>query len=70
MPAVMIDQSKEQILWGLSLRMLANLHELLEWPMQVLTEAERGVLKDMETRKLSRENAEKINKTIINRGKS
>ncbi|MFT6097952.1 MAG: 8-oxo-dGTP pyrophosphatase MutT (NUDIX family) [Arenicella sp.] len=70
MPAVMIDQSKGQILWGLSLRMLANLHELLEWPMQVLTEAERGVLKGMETRKLSRENADKITKSIANRGKS
>jgi len=70
MPAVMIDQSKDQILWGLSLRMLANLHELLEWPMRVLTEAEQGVLKDMETRKLSRENIEKITKTIMNRGKS
>ncbi|MBL4674025.1 MAG: CoA pyrophosphatase, partial [Arenicella sp.] len=58
MPAVMIDQSKDQILWDLSLRMLANLHELLEWPMQVLTEAEQGVLKDMETRKVSRENIE------------
>lgn len=70
MPAVMIDQSKEQILWGLSLRMLANLHELLEWPMQVLTEAEHAVLKGIETRNLSRENADKITKKILNRDNS
>jgi 8-oxo-dGTP pyrophosphatase MutT (NUDIX family) len=70
MPAVMIDQNKEQILWGLSLRMLANLHELLEWPMKVLTEAERVVLKGMEARNLSRENADKITKAIATRGNS
>jgi len=70
MPAVMIDESKEQVLWGLSLRMLANLHELLEWPMQVLTEAEHTYLKGIETRNLSRENADKITKKIVDRGSS
>jgi 8-oxo-dGTP pyrophosphatase MutT (NUDIX family) len=70
MPAVMIDQSKEQILWGMSLRMLANLHELLDWPMQVLTETELAVLNSMETRKLSRENAAKIAKSLQGRDSS
>jgi 8-oxo-dGTP pyrophosphatase MutT (NUDIX family) len=65
MPAVMIDQSKEQILWGLSLRMLANLHELLDWPMAVLTESESTYLKGMETRNLSRENADRISQKIL-----
>ncbi|MFT6408835.1 MAG: 8-oxo-dGTP pyrophosphatase MutT (NUDIX family) [Arenicella sp.] len=65
MPAVMIDQSKEQILWGLSLRMLANLHELLDWPMAVLTETESTYLKGMETRNLSRENADRISQKIL-----
>ncbi len=67
MPAVMIDEAKDQILWGLSLRMLANLHELLEWPMQVLTESEHAYLKEIETRSLSRENADKITEKILNR---
>lgn len=64
MPAVMIDEVKEQILWGLSLRMLANLHDLLEWPMAVLTEQELLYLKNMETRKLSSKHAEKVAKKI------
>lgn len=67
MPAVMIDEGKDQILWGLSLRMLANLHELLEWPMHVLTQAEHAYLKGIETRSLSSENADKITKKILNR---
>ncbi len=70
MPAVMIDEGKEQILWGLSLRMLANLHELLDWPMQVLTEAEHGYLKGIETRNLSSDSADKITKKILERGNS
>jgi len=70
MPAVMIDEGKEQILWGLSLRMLANLHELLDWPMQVLTEAEHGYLKGIETRNLNSESADKITKKILERGNS
>jgi len=70
MPAVMIDESKDQILWGLSLRMLANLHELLNWPMQVLTEAEHTYLKGFETRNLSRENVDMITKKVLDRGDS
>jgi len=60
MPAVMLNQEKEQILWGLSLRMLANLHDLLDWPMKVLNESERAYLKGMEKRNLSPENAKKM----------
>ncbi|MFT4636177.1 MAG: 8-oxo-dGTP pyrophosphatase MutT (NUDIX family) [Arenicella sp.] len=65
MPAVMIDQTKEQILWGMSLRMISNLHELLDWPMAVLTESESRYLKGMEMRNLSRENAEKITQKLM-----
>ena len=65
MPAVMIDEAKEQILWGLSLRMLANLHELLNWPMQVLTESEHAHLKEIEMRSFNRENADKITKKLL-----
>jgi 8-oxo-dGTP pyrophosphatase MutT (NUDIX family) len=70
MPAVMINQSKDQILWGLSLRMLINLYELIEWPMQVLTENEKVELKAIDSRNLSRENADKITSKVINRGDS
>ena len=70
MPAVMINESKEQILWGLSLRMLANLHELLEWPMNVLTQEEKTILKNIEKRNLSSETAAKISKKSQNSGNS
>jgi len=33
MPAVLIDQDKEQILWGMSLRMLQTLYKLIDEPM-------------------------------------
>jgi len=68
MPAVMINESKEQILWGLSLRMLANFHELLEWPMSVLTDAEQTYLKGIETRNLSRASADKFSTKKRNHG--
>lgn len=64
MPAVMLNQQKEQILWGLSLRMLANLHDLLEWPMNVLNESERAYLIDMEKRNLSPENVKKMKQSL------
>ncbi len=64
MPAVMLNQEKEQILWGLSLRMLANLHDLLDWPMNVLNESERAYLTDMEKRNLSPENAKKMKQSL------
>ncbi len=64
MPAVMLNQEKEQILWGLSLRMLANLHDLLDWPMKVLNDSERAYLTDMEKRNLSPENAKKMKRSL------
>lgn len=64
MPSVMIDQAKEQILWGMSLRMLMNLYELLSWPLAVLNEQDRDNLNSMESRRLSKENADKITQTL------
>lgn len=64
MPSVMIDQAKEQILWGMSLRMLMNLYELLNWPLAVLNEQDRANLNGMESRRLSKENADKITQTL------
>lgn len=37
MPAILINQDKEQILWGLSLRMLKILYTILERPMNALS---------------------------------
>lgn len=54
MPAVMINADKEQILWGLSLRMLSNLHQALGGTMDVLSEKDQATLRALEQRKLSK----------------
>ena len=45
MPSVLIDEAKEQILWGLSLRMLSEFYSLIGRPLNVLTEQENQSLK-------------------------
>lgn len=55
MPAVMIDEGKLQVLWGLSLRMLATLYRVLSLPMSVLTEEQLTQLQEMEQRELSKD---------------
>jgi 8-oxo-dGTP pyrophosphatase MutT (NUDIX family) len=67
MPSVMIDNSKEQILWGMSLRMIMNLYSLLDWPLAVLSDADKATLNSLESRHLSKENADKITQTLGNR---
>jgi len=67
MPAVMIDEGKEQILWGMSLRMLANLYELLDWPMTVFTAEQHNELIKMEGRQLDRNRLDSIRQKIVNR---
>lgn len=47
MPSVMINEPKKQILWGLTLRMLANLFDVLGEQLTVLSEAELTTLKNM-----------------------
>jgi 8-oxo-dGTP pyrophosphatase MutT (NUDIX family) len=64
MPSVMIDKQKEQVLWGMSLRMLINLYELLNWPLAVLSQQDKESLHNMENRELSKENAAKITKAF------
>jgi 8-oxo-dGTP pyrophosphatase MutT (NUDIX family) len=44
MPAIMIDEQKGQILWGISLRMLKTLFELLQVPMSALSDEEISAL--------------------------
>lgn len=53
MPAVLVNQEKEQVLWGLSLRMLAILYEILNKPMGVLNQSQQRELRAIETRELS-----------------
>lgn len=60
MPAVMINEAKQQILWGLSLRMLSNLHQVLGTDMSVLSDQEQVLLRELEKRKLSKAALENI----------
>ncbi len=53
MPAVLIDEAKEQILWGLSLRMLATFFELLDRPMRVLDNDDSLRLREMDKKNMS-----------------
>lgn len=62
MAAVMIDVEKDQVLWGLSLRLLVGLYELLELPMDVLTEKDKVELKSMDKRALDRS---KLNQKML-----
>ena len=55
MPAVSIDQNKNQILWGLTLRMLSNFYRLLNLPMIVLSKEQQQELIDIQLRGLSRQ---------------
>lgn len=64
MPSVMINEDKEQILWGMSLRMVMNLYAIIDWPLAVLSEDDRATLNSLESRRLSKENAEKITRTF------
>ena len=59
-PAVMINEQKSQILWGLSLRMLSNLNAVLGCEMAVLNEEQNQILRDIENREVSPDIAESI----------
>ncbi len=76
MPAVMINADKDQVLWGLSLRMLSNLHRVLGVTMNVLNEQDQITLRALEQRTLSMAALDSIDKelnednlTITSRGK-
>ena len=48
MPAVMIDSDKEQILWGLSLRILVMLFDVLAWPMTTLDDKTKHIMRTLD----------------------
>jgi len=56
MPAVLIDRTKEQILWGLSLRMLLTLYTVLGLPMATLSSRDKDQLALIEKQALSIKN--------------
>ncbi len=60
----MINAQKSQILWGLSLRMLSNLHVVLNQPMAVLSKQEHAQLREIEKRELSEKVLEKIQQEL------
>lgn len=64
MPAVMINEPKAQILWGLSLRMLGNFYDVLGQTMTVLSEDERALLRDIDKRELSDKARKKIEQEL------
>lgn len=64
MPAVMINQDKSQILWGLSLRMLSNFYGVLGKSMAVLSADEQALLRDIEQRELSSSASKQIEREL------
>lgn len=67
MPAVMINQEKSQILWGLSLRMLSNFYDVLGADIGALTESERALLRDIDERQLSDQTKAQIKRELTER---
>lgn len=67
MPAVMIDSDKEQIFWGLSLRMIAMLHELLGLELKVLGEDRENELKRIEEHNMDSKDLDGITQRVFNR---
>lgn len=58
MPAVIINEAKEQILWGLSLRIMAMLHTVIGRPMSVLSDDELKQLSTLHMRNVTREKSD------------
>lgn len=48
MPAINIDLNKQQVLWGLSLRILLMIYDLLKMPMQALDHKVKDYMRSME----------------------
>lgn len=55
MPAILLNEGKQQVLWGLSLRMLSMLHEMLDLPMSAIEATAPSKLKEIEQRNYSKE---------------
>jgi 8-oxo-dGTP pyrophosphatase MutT (NUDIX family) len=58
MPAVLIDEDKQQILWGLSLRMLSRFCEILGKPLTAISAKEDALMQDMQERRAQASDSE------------
>jgi 8-oxo-dGTP pyrophosphatase MutT (NUDIX family) len=67
MPAVMIDANKDQILWGLSLRMLSIMYELLGRDLMVLDAQQRADLKRIEEQNMDSRKLDDITQRVLKR---
>lgn len=67
MPAVMINKSKEQILWGLSLRMLGIMFGLLGREMHVLTDQDERTLEEIERNAVELDNTNELTARLSGR---
>jgi len=65
MPAIMINKNKEQILWGLSLRMISTFYDLLGWQLRALSEFDMTELKQFEKRNLDSSKLDAITKQLF-----
>ncbi|NND81231.1 MAG: CoA pyrophosphatase [Gammaproteobacteria bacterium] len=64
MPAVMINETKQQVLWGLSLRILTIFYDLVGWELAVLSDRDQQDLRDIENRDIVRRHAKNIAKAV------
>lgn len=67
MPAVLIDAAKEQVLWGLSLRMLTMFYELIERPLNVLSDQDYSALREIDTRNMDSSKLDTTTQKILQR---
>ena len=64
MPAVLIDRDKNQVLWGLTLRMLSSLYQLLDLPMAVLSKDQKQELVDIQRRGITRQQLNSLRNNV------
>lgn len=65
MPAVILNEQKTQILWGLSLRIMVNLHSVIGRAMNVLNDEELEQLRRLHLRSVTREKSNRV-RTVVN----
>ncbi len=65
MPAIMINAKKEQIFWGLSLRMITTFYELLGWKLRALSEVDLAAQKELENLNMDSSKLDTITKQLL-----
>jgi 8-oxo-dGTP pyrophosphatase MutT (NUDIX family) len=67
MPAVMINDQKGQVLWGLSLRILQILHDVLGTSLPVLSDSHQQQLKQIEDHNMDSNDLDDVTQKILKR---